>query len=491
MPVRLPGLELEKGVDTLRQECARLQARNCELLRALSDGTAAADVLLACEQKYARLQAQNDELLKEAGIPRGASAGATAEDPAPSPPSPSGLKKLSAILQSSDAAVRACLAELGPAVDFEQASDEELGEMRQIRSHAAILAMEGIAIMIMYFGALRQSMLRRVHAATWRPREAGSLDAAADAVAPTIARLYLRSRLLLLLLPLLWLIGVACSFCVGFDRFERGSVEEWLACSAGALMLPVIVCIGASLNAKTVRSLLKEFQTLYVLVNVLAAVCLTLFLLREHPAKMVCFSLMLPALLLAGFLDAYVEGGRLLNSRIFFTSIIAAIITVLLLVSLKLGDFADYTFEVSTFAFVASSMVCSPLTTLLVFGSKNLCLSFYRPGSLVVLTSSVSCLLLDADTLAVLKAAYSLLGQTLGKRAANRTVARQLEKQRKSIVAAAGALTPERPRGPAAAAEIPAPTADSEHSDRAWEGGALSLNIVVPMISGQQREDAV
>ena len=97
--------------------------------------------------------------------------------------------------------MRACLAELGPSVDFEQASDEELGEMRQIRSHAAILAMHGIAIMIMYFGALRQSMLRRVHVATRRPREAGGLDAAADAVVPTIARLYFRSRLLLLLLP--------------------------------------------------------------------------------------------------------------------------------------------------------------------------------------------------------------------------------------------------------------------------------------------------
>jgi hypothetical protein len=206
---------------------------------------------------------------------------------------------------------------------------------------------------------------------------------------------------------------------------------------------------------------------------------------------MVCFSLTLPSFLLAGFIDASAEGGRLRNSRAFFTLNIAANITLLLLLSLKLGAFTDYTFEVSTFAFVASSMACSPITTLLVFGSKNLVLSFYRPGSLVVLTSSVCCLFLDADSLAVLKAAYSLLGQTLGKRAANKTVARQLEQQRKSIVAAADALTPEGPRGPAAAAEVLAPTADSEHSDRAWEGGALSLNIVVPMISGQKREDAV
>jgi hypothetical protein len=133
-------------------------------------------------------------------------------------------------------------------------------------------------------------------------------------------------------------------------------------------------------------------------------------------------------------------------------------------------------------------MVCSLLTTLLVFGSKNLCLSFYRPGSLVVLTSSVCCLFLDADSLAVLKAAYSLLGQTLGKHAANRTVARQLEKHRQSIVAAAGALMPEGPRGPAAAAEMPARAA--EVADETWEGRAMSLNVVVPMTFGQQSEEA-
>jgi hypothetical protein len=463
----------------MRQECARLQARNCELL---SDATAAADLLIACEQKCARLQAQNEELLNKAVIARGgASAGANAEDPAPSP---SGLTKLSAVLKSSDTAVRACLAELGPLVDFEQASDEELGEMRQIRSHAAILAMEGIAIMVMYFGALRESMLRRVHVATWRPREVGGLDAAADALVPTIARLYFRGRPLQLLVFLLWLIGVTCSLCVAFDCFEHGSVEEWLACPAGALMLPIIVCVGATLNANSVRSLLKEFQTIYVLVNVLAATCLILFLLRDHPAKMVCVSFMLPSFLLAGFIDASAEGGRMLNSRVFFPCNIAGIVTLLLLVALKLGAFTDYTFVVRTFAFVASSMACSQLTTLLVFGSKNLCLSFYRPGSLVVLTSSVCCLFLDADTLAVLKAAYSLLGQTFGKRTANKTVARQLKKHRKSIVAAAGALMPEVPRGPAASSEMPAPAA--EPAGETWEERALSLNVVVPLTSHQQ-----
>jgi hypothetical protein len=104
-----------------------------------------------------------------------------------------------------------------------------------------------------------------------------------------------------------------------------------------------------------------------------------------------------------------------------------------------------------------------------------------------VLTSSVCCLFLDADSLAVLKAAYSLLGQTLGKRAANRTVARQLEKHRQSIVAAADALTPEGPRGPAVA-EMTARAA--EVAGETWEGRALSLNVVVPLTSDLQMEEA-
>jgi hypothetical protein len=97
-------------------------------------------------------------------------------------------------------------------------------------------------------------------------------------------------------------------------------------------------------------------------------------------------------------------------------------------------------------------------------------------------------LFLDADSLAVLKAAYSLLGQTLGKRAANRTVARQLERHRQSIVAAAGALTLEGPRGPAAAAQMLSSVA--EVAGETWEGRAMSLNVVVPLSSGRQMEEA-
>ncbi len=94
-------------------------------------------------------------------------------------------------------------------------------------------------------------------------------------------------------------------------------MQEWLTCAATSQTLLGFVSVGASLNAKTVVRLMSEFQTLYVLVNMLGYLCLVLFLLRETPAKMVAFSLAAPSFLLAGFLDAYHEGGRVGNSRVF------------------------------------------------------------------------------------------------------------------------------------------------------------------------------
>jgi hypothetical protein len=364
----------------------------------------------------------------------------------------------------SEAAVQACLPDSDSAVDFEQASEEELREMREIRGHAALLAMLGMTLMEAYYNALPQSMIRRVHAAAWRPRKAGGADPSADAMVPAISRLLFRSLSLQLLLPLLWLIGVGCGFSVLFDHFEAGSTQEWLASASATLMMPTIVFIGASLNAQTVRELLKGFLTLYVLVNALGFTCLILFLFRDNPAKMVAAGLAIPSYMLAGFIDAYVEGGRGYTSRVFFTLNVAGYVIYLALVSLKLGAFTDYTFEFSVFAFTASSMVCSTLTTMLVFGCKNLGLSFVRPGSLVVLTSSVCCLFLDDDTLAVLKAAYSLQNQTLGKRQHNKTVERQLKKHKKSIMEAAGALLL------GASGVAPAPTAE-RYTNEPREGG--------------------
>ena len=211
-------------------------------------------------------------------------------------------------------------------------------------------------------------------------------------------------------------------------------MHEWLASAAGTLMLPAIVFMSSSLNAKTARQLLKEFETLYVLAYVLGMVSLCLFMHREHPSKMAALALGIPSFLLSGFLDAYPEGGRLLYSRIFFIFNVAALLIYMALVALKLGTYTDYTFQIRTFAFVASSMVCNTIVTLLVFGVKNIAFSFYEPGSLVVLMSAACCVFLDADALAVLKGAYSLLGQSFGKYARNKTIETYLKKQRLSIV---------------------------------------------------------
>ena len=329
-----------------------------------------------------RLQAENNELRKNVDQkrnPTNAPDGVSGDSPAP----PSRLQRLSGLLATSEAALHACLVDSGPAVDFEKASEEELSEMRVIRRCAAIMAMRGMALMQTYHGALKPEWMRRVHAAAWRPREVGGADASADSVVPAISRL--SSAPLMCFLASCWLVGAACQFSILFDRFEAGSIHEWVACGACALLLPSIVFIGASLNAKTLRSLMTEFQTLYILANGLGCVGLLLFLFRDHPAKMVAFGLMVPSFTLSGFLDARAEGGRLQTSRGFFAFNIAGLLLWLVLVSLKLGAFTDYTFETSTFTFIASSMASGTITTLLVFGCKNLGLSFYRPGSLVVL----------------------------------------------------------------------------------------------------------
>jgi hypothetical protein len=295
------------------------------------------------------------------------------------------------------------------------------------------------------------------------------LVVSADSLMPALSRVYV--PLLWAACTVLWLIGVTCALLVLFDQFEAGSTQEWLASAASALALPVIVFNIASLNAKTVRQLFKEFQTWYVLVNVLGFACLLLFLFREHPAKIVALALWTPSYMMAGLVDGAIEGKRLLISRIFFTLNIPSILVCLALVSFKLGAFTDYTFELSTFAFVASSMVCSTITTLLVFGAKNLALSFYRPGSLVVLRSSMCCFFLDADTLAVMKSVYSLQGQPFRKYAPNKTMQLQLHQDRASIAAAAGALTL------AATAVAPGQESAPEIAETQQEPQALHMSL--------------
>jgi hypothetical protein len=175
------------------------------------------------------------------------------------------------------------------------------------------------------------------------------------------------------------------------------------------------------------------------------------------------------------------------HSRIFFSLNIVSLLLFLALISLKLGAFTDYTFEVRTFVYVASAMVCSTITTLVVFGSKNLGLSFHRPGSLVVLISELCCLFLDADSLAVLKASYSLQGQSLGKYAPNKTVADELKKHKKSIVAAAGELVP-RPLPLGAAVNAVAPAPAMEPADEAWESGATQHAATCPDMVAEEEE---
>ena len=96
-----------------------------------------------------------------------------------------------------------------------------------------------------------------------------------------------------------------------------------------------------------------------------------------------------------------------------------------------------------------------------------------------MLISELCCLFLDADSLAVLKATFSLQGQSLGKYAPNKTVADELKKHKKSIVDAAGELVP-RPLRLGAAVKAVAPAPAMEPADEAWESGATQHAATCP-----------
>jgi hypothetical protein len=209
---------------------------------------------------------------------------------------------------------------------------------------------------------------------------------------------------------------------------------------------------------------------------VLGLLCLQLLLYRANAAKLGCVILLLPSALLAGFMDAYIEGGRVAHSRVFFVLFLALGALYLAGISLDLSHFDDYTFHVRSehlyrrppgqnatrapngtrpgsespadsgpaFSFVASSMACSALMTLLLFGIKNVVLSMAYPGSLVVPKSDLCCVRLDADVIALTKAAHALLGVAYGKRKVNKTVDKQLHAHRASIVAFGSASGPGR-----------------------------------------------
>jgi hypothetical protein len=404
---KLSRADLERLVDEtcgLRHERGKLLERNHELKHAPEHGWGAA----------------------------GASGGSDGPDPSGAAPVHLPVENIREMLAAMDAHLESCVAAAVFAVDPTSTQHEVL---HAIRSRAAVLALHCIELMLRCACAVLPSALLRVHVAALRPREAGNRDPATDAMVPAICRMCARSRLLRLCQYVLWLVGATCQYLVLFDRFESGSWQEWLGCCAGALALPANICVAASLNAKTVRQLLREFETLYVVAYVLGMLSLYLFLFQEHPAKMVALSFALPSFLLSGFQDAGGERSRVGSSRVFFSLNVAALLTLLALVSLELGIYTEYRFQVSTFTFSASSMVCNAIIALVVFGLKNIALSFYEPGSLVVLKSAVCCVFLDADALAVLEGSYSLIGQSFGKFAANKTVLEHLNKQRLSTVA--------------------------------------------------------
>jgi hypothetical protein len=355
--------------------------------------------------------------------------------PAPEP-TPSDRETLRDMLVASESSMQPWHAHACLDADPSLARPHDLALVREIRSRATMLALHGMAMVRRCSHAVEASELFYAHVAALRPSKVGGFqNADADALVPPICRAFTRSpRPVRVGLNLLGLFGNAFVLLVLFDRFEHDSVQEWLACCAAPLTLPAVVCMAASLNAKTVRGLLKEFETLYVLACGLCSFGVACLLLRKYPAKIFCLILGIPNVILSGFGDAVHESDRVSTSRVWFSLCVVNVFILLALVGFELGDYEDHTFRLLSFEFVATSIAGSLGLTLVTFAAKNVGLSVLRPGSLVMLVSDVCCVLLDAETLALLKAVYLLLGQAYGNDKVNSTVAGSLRYHRNSIL---------------------------------------------------------
>ena len=239
--------------------------------------------------------------------------------PAQTGPAPSDVERLRTMLRVFVADLQTWHAH--PCLDHRpsqatQQPPHDLAAEREIRSRATQMALFAIAIVARSTWAADESQLFYAHVASFRPWKVNQ-DWVAGSLVPAVCRVFFGSQPVQIALPLLCVFGIACGFSVLFDRFEAGSAQEGIACFAVSLTFPSIVCIVASLSAKSVRRLLKEFETLYVLAVVLGMVCMQLALFRDHPAKLGCVVLSLPSWLMSGFMDAYIEGGRVLTSRVF------------------------------------------------------------------------------------------------------------------------------------------------------------------------------
>ena len=159
---------------------------------------------------------------------------------------------------------------------------------------------------------------------------------------------------------------------------------------------------------------MTSFETLIVCVYSVVWVCSFALLFRHDRFAMMSFILTVPGVLIAGFMDAFPESGRVANSRAFFFCNAGFLLMILWIemqghtatieyaVDIPFGSFGKW--KVS-----ARSYALSSAFNLLIFGLKNFFCCMVSPKSLMVLHSSLKSQKIDPLLLEVLQNVHKIV----------------------------------------------------------------------------------
>jgi hypothetical protein len=227
------------------------------------------------------------------------------------------------------------------------------------------------------------SSLSRFHVPSSPPFEVNP----EDRLVSIVANVYLPSWKLQATATSFGTLGMIAQVLVIYDALP------WGACFAGIFQILPAACVVSCLNKPIMRELGGNFQTVFLGGSSLLMFCCFCVLWRNHPSKAVSLALTLPMVTLAGFTDAYPEGGRILLSRVFMAIFIAWVVVLHVGVTtslIKIDDMTISAYEGSLWSIKLSTVVSGSLSTMAMFGVKNLLSTAAFPGSLAVLKSQVS-----------------------------------------------------------------------------------------------------
>ena len=114
-----------------------------------------------------------------------------------------------------------------------------------------------------------------------------------------------------------------------------------------------------------------------------------LALLRNQPASILCVVGCLPSLALVPFLDATPEAFRVKVSRVFFGLDVCTLCAWVALIQAGVMKNDEASQALLEFQYSATDQALTAITNLLIFGVKNLVMSMWSPGSLVITKSTV------------------------------------------------------------------------------------------------------